>query len=167
MGLADNETEILPFAEILQILNTDIQNYNVNKMYAYNALFDTSAINKTYQYLIDSGSEMKYKMDCLWHLSTKTFMYTEKYINVAIENNWLSDKGNIKTSAEMAYRYISHDYDFVEAHTALQDTVIETKILWKLYNYPKEKRETTSQAWRRIRNLMVEKGLDSKIVLDN
>jgi pyrroloquinoline quinone (PQQ) biosynthesis protein C len=37
-----------------------------------------------------------------------------------------------KTSAESSYRYLQNKYDFDEAHTALDDAIIESYILHKI-----------------------------------
>ena len=45
------------------------------------------------------------------------------------EHEAFSDSGNYSTTAENVYRYISGIDDFVEEHTALADSEIETEIL--------------------------------------
>jgi hypothetical protein len=45
------------------------------------------------------------------------------------EHEAFSDSGNYSTTAENVYRYISGYNDFVEEHTALADSEIETEIL--------------------------------------
>jgi hypothetical protein len=44
----------------------------------------------------------------------------------------ISPAGNLKTSAEVAYRYITKNADFSEEHTGLEDVRIETEILRKV-----------------------------------
>lgn len=159
MALNNNNTEIKPFNEIIKILNNDIIKYNVYRMYAYNARFDISAINKTHKYINNDTSDLLYKMNDLWSLSTQTFMATEKFILTALKNGWVTEKGNIKTSAEIAYRYLTGNHDFIEKHTATEDTIIETEILWKINNYSEKDFECSRQPWKRIADLKKEKGL--------
>lgn len=158
VALAQGKTTMKPFSEIIEIMNQDIKKYNVNRVYAYNATFDSTAINKTNKYI--NNAELKYEIDCLWSASTQTFMATQKYVLTALENGWTTDKGNIKTSAEMAYRYITTDYDFIEAHTATEDSAIETEILWAISRYGKKvNHQDNYSPWRRIKNIKDDMGL--------
>ena len=160
-ALADGRAELKPFNEIINILNNDIIDLNVKTLYAYNAKFDSTAITKTHRYINNEKSELVYDIKCLWSLSAQTFMATQKYVLTAFDNNWLTDKGNIKTSAEMAYRYLSGDLDFIEEHTGLEDSLIETKILWAINKYGKKKdKDCKQQPWRRIKKIKDEMGLE-------
>lgn len=158
-ALANGNAELIKFNDMIKILNDDIQKYNVYRLYAYNSNFDAGAINVTNQYVNNNTSELKYDVKCLWHMATQTFMATRKYILTALENEWVSEKGNIKTGAEFAYRYLSKDYDFVEEHTGLEDSIIETKILWAMKNYANKDLEPSGSAWRLIKELKEEMGL--------
>ena len=155
-ALAKGTTTMLPFNEIIKILNADIKEYNVYRMFAYNANFDKTAINKTHRYLNNETSELLYEMKDLWSLATQTFMATEKFILTALENGWTTEKGNIKTSAEIAYRYLTGKYEFIEKHTATEDTIIETELLWKINGYSEKDFECSRQPWRRIADLKKE-----------
>lgn len=159
-ALAEGRAELKPFNEIIAILEQDIKDYNVYRMFAYNSKFDSTAINVTHKYLYNNTSELKYDINCLWSLSTQTFMATEKFVLTAVENGWVSEKGNIKTSAEIAYRYLTGDHDFVEAHTALEDSIVETKLLFKIKNYSQKDYESAKQPWRRIKEIKDKMGLE-------
>ena len=41
----------------------------------------------------------------------------------------LTKNGKVRLTAEIIYRFISKDNDFVESHTGLEDVTIETEIL--------------------------------------
>ena len=46
---------------------------------------------------------------------------------MCIDENWTTASGKyFKTSAETAYRFITNNTDFEEAHTALDDAIIES-----------------------------------------
>ena len=66
---------------------------------------------------------------CIWHMACTSVLNTVDYINFAIENGFVSDKGNIQTSAEVAYRYLTNKVDFIESHTGLEDVKIEIEIM--------------------------------------
>ena len=52
----------------------------------------------------------------------------KKYKNFCKENGFISEKGNYKTSAECAYRFITDNKEFEESHTSLSDCEIEKEI---------------------------------------
>ena len=45
------------------------------------------------------------------------------------KNGYLTEKGGLRYTAEIIYRYIKQDNDFIENHTGLEDTLIEKEIL--------------------------------------
>jgi len=66
----------------------------------------------------------------LWGLAATHLLNTVSYKKKCLENNMLTASGTyFKTSAEASYRYLVDKYDFDEAHTALDDAIIETFIL--------------------------------------
>ena len=69
----------------------------------------------------------------LWGLSTAHLLNNTTYKNECINHNMFTASGTFfKTSAESSYRYLVKKYDFFEAHTALDDAIIETFILSKI-----------------------------------
>lgn len=71
-----------------------------------------------------------YNLFDLWGLSTTYLLNNVSYKKECLNNNMLTNSGvYFKTSAESTYRYLCHKYDFEEAHTALDDAIIETFIL--------------------------------------
>lgn len=152
-ALAEGKTQLIKFNDMVKQLNNDIQQFNVYRLYAYNSNFDSRAINHTNRMLNNNTSDLNYDVKCLWHMSTQTFMATRKYVLIALEKEWISEKGNIKTSAEMAWRYLSGEHDFIEEHTGLEDSIIETKILWKMKNYAKLDFEPHGAAWRLVKEI--------------
>ena len=54
----------------------------------------------------------------------------DEYKEMCRDNKWYSASGKYyKTSAEAAYRFVSKELDFDEAHTALDDAEIESVLL--------------------------------------
>lgn len=69
----------------------------------------------------------------IWYLACKYLMNGNKFRIYCKENDFLTNSGKYySTSAETAYRYITQNTDFNEAHTALQDVEIESEILAKI-----------------------------------
>lgn len=97
---------------------------------AYNASFDVDALTKMSN---DYGMKTFFKGNTeiwdLWNVALSVLVNSRNYQKFCLENNFVSEKGNLRTSAEVVYRYISKDVEFEEAHTALADTEIEAAIL--------------------------------------
>lgn len=66
----------------------------------------------------------------LWGLSCEHLLNNDEYKGMCKDNGWYSASGKYyKTSAEAAYRFVSKEFDFDEAHTALDDAEIESVLL--------------------------------------
>ena len=69
----------------------------------------------------------------IWRMSCEDLINTKAYKQKCIAEEMLSESAlYFKTSAEASYRYIKDKYDFSEAHTALEDALIEAEILSKI-----------------------------------
>lgn len=68
---------------------------------------------------------------CTYGMTVSKILTQDEYIHTAVENDWFTEKGNILTGAECAYRFISNKYDFKESHTALDDVLIEVELFKK------------------------------------
>lgn len=74
-----------------------------------------------------------YDLFDLWGLATAHLLNNPTYKNKCLEYGMLTNSGAFfKTSAESSYRYLQNKYDFDEAHTALDDAIIESYILHKV-----------------------------------
>ena len=66
----------------------------------------------------------------LWGLSCEHLLNNDEYKEMCRDNKWYSASGKYyKTSAEAAYRFVSKELEFDEAHTALDDAEIESVLL--------------------------------------
>ena len=74
-----------------------------------------------------------YPLFDLWGLATTYLLNNSTYKTQCLKYNMLTASGTyFKTSAESSYRYLQDKYDFDEAHTALDDAIIESYILHKV-----------------------------------
>jgi hypothetical protein len=74
-----------------------------------------------------------YKLFDLWGLSCEHILNNDEYKTMCQENGWITESGKYyKTSAETAFRFISRNLDFDEAHTALDDAAIESELLARI-----------------------------------
>ena len=70
-----------------------------------------------------------YPMFDLWGMSCEHLLDNDDYKRMCIDEGWTTASGKyFKTSAETAYRFISGNSDFDEAHTALDDAIIESEL---------------------------------------
>ena len=115
--------------------------YGITDVYAYNANFDKTGLDRTIRYLTKSSIRWFFpfgtKIHCIWHMATQTICQQKAYFRMAIANNWISKAGNIQTSAERVFAYISNNPQFEEEHTGLEDVGIETQILAKCFRQHK------------------------------
>lgn len=134
-------------------LFADMKEYNVKKVGAYNMGFDKKALNTTIRYCSKSlirwffpfGTEFF----CIWNMACQVIMDTRKYVKFAIQNGLVSEKGNIQTSAESCFKFLTDDVNFIESHTGLEDVKIEVQIMAKcLKTHKRLDRKINSACWR-------------------
>ena len=136
-GLEEKAFRMVTFFEARKRILEAMKKWNVEAVCAYNAHFDTTALNTTqrwltkskYRYFLPYGT----KIWCIWHMACQLICTQRNYVRFCLENGYFSKSGNIQTSAEVVYRYMTKDSDFDESHTGLQDVLIETKIFAKCY----------------------------------
>tara|TARA_Y100001951_G_scaffold102959_1_gene110746 strand:- start:662 stop:1339 length:678 start_codon:yes stop_codon:yes gene_type:complete len=126
---------IRPWQSIIDDLQGIIEAYDVNVVSAYNLGFDMGAIKRTSARL-GAGPLLphpRFKLLDIWRFACETILQQSNFRQLAMANGWRSEKGNFKTTAEIAYRYITRELGFAESHTALDDSKIETDILAKCF----------------------------------
>lgn len=136
--IAEGKIQAVSFAKAVYEINKACKKYKKLTVMAYNARFDTSAIMKTARFTklkqFDESLESVFYMvdeiqvQDIWGMFVETIGIRKSFKKFVDENKFLSDKGNRKTSAEVAYRYLVREPDFVEDHTALSDVLIEVFI---------------------------------------
>lgn len=147
--------ELKTFYNIRRQIKEDMKNYSVKKVGAYNMGFDKRAMNNDARYITKSFLRWFFpygtEFFCIWNWACDTILNTDDYVNFAIENGWISDKGNIQTSAECAYRYLTKDVNFAECHTGLEDVLIEVAIMIACANSGMESdKKINSACWRKV-----------------
>ena len=116
------------FGYICQQMRRDFNLYSVNTAFAYNSPFD----------------EKVFDFNCDWFKCNNPFDtvaikdirgFAHQFIvNDAFKDfcehfQYFTETGNYSTTAETMFRYISNNTDFIENHTALEDSIIEAVIL--------------------------------------
>lgn len=145
--------EMRTFLNIRKQIITDMKKYKVKRVCAYNAYFDKNALNTTLRYITKSRFRwfFPYSTDfiCIWNMACQTIASSLKYIKFAKQNELTSKNGNITTSAENVYRFLTNNINFIEKHTGLEDVRIETQIFAKCNNYKRKiDRGINRNCWR-------------------
>lgn len=127
---------------IRQTLLADIEEFGVTQIFAHNMRFDYGVLNNTQRW--ETKSKYRYFFpyeleicDTL-KMARDVIAKTPTYISFCEENGYLTKNGQVRLTAEILYRYITKNNDFVESHTGLEDVLIEKEIL--RYCYAKHKK---------------------------
>lgn len=124
--------EVKVICNIRKAIANDMKRYNVNKVGAYNMGFDNRATRNDIRFITASLLKWFFPYGTeyfdIWNMACSSILNTEKFVRFALDNNLVSEKGNISTSAETTYKFITNNLDFIESHTGLEDVEIETEI---------------------------------------
>jgi hypothetical protein len=158
----------VPLGVAIKQLRDILNNHNVKTVSAYNLPFDLRALANTYMVYIGKPykrrmiwtqtNEGKFFPDwttiflqyvlrgearllCIWSFACEVLYSKKQFAKFAIANGFYSEKGNLQTNAEVGYKFLTGELEFVEEHTALADVEIEVEILAKCYS-KKEKHES-------------------------
>jgi hypothetical protein len=98
-----------------------------------------------YRYLIPYGLPVQ----CIWHMACQTICSQKKYYDFCIKNGFISKAGNISTSAETVYRFLTNNPTFTEEHKGIDDVLIETAIFAECIKKKKKMNRNINRAcWR-------------------
>ena len=162
--IKSGKREMKRITTVKKIVAADMKKYNVTMVGAYNMAFDKRATNNGiryntysfYRWFFPYGTEF---FD-IWNMACSSFLRSKHFIKWALKNGFVSAAGNIQTSAEVAYRYITKNVDFIENHTGLEDVEIETEIFFKVLRCKMNYDSTiVGSPWRIVQNARKEFGL--------
>lgn len=154
---AATERKIFGWQEIVDILREDMRTHDVDVFSAYNINFDMRAMAKTQHRIQGAGKILEYRPALLdlWLFSCVGVLDTRLYHDVAQRMGWISEAGNVRTTAEKTFAFLTGNFDFIESHTALEDAEIEAEILRRLL--AKKKRipydEIEHMPWQRAQKI--------------
>ena len=130
--IANGERKIVKYSTAKKYINELAKKYNIKAMVAHNARFDYRSTTKTQRYLTKSKYRwfIPYGVE-LWDtmkMANDTICKQTHYKEFCYNNGYLTKNGRVRKTAEILYRYISGEHDFVEEHTGLADVMIEKEI---------------------------------------
>lgn len=116
--------------------------YNVKAIIAHNMCFDYKATATTQRYLTKSKYRyfLPYGIE-LWDtmkMANDTICKEWGYKTWCKSNGYLTKNGQVRKTAEILYRYITGDNEFIESHTGLEDVMIEKEIFVACINKHKK-----------------------------
>lgn len=163
-GLRNGAWRLVTFKTAYRLVRDVMKRYGITKVCAYNANFDLTALNTTlrfltsskYRYFFPYGTEI---VD-IWHIACQLICSQKRYIKWALRNGKTSPSGNLFTSAEAVYAYLTKEANYEECHTGLQDVYIEAKILVKCFDQHKKFNPSINRGcWRIPQKIRKEMGL--------
>lgn len=130
--IEDGERELRKLSTIRQTLNRVCREFEVEAIIAHNARFDYRSTAITQRYLTSSKYRyfLPYGVE-LWDslkMAREVFKNDEEYAEFCYKNDYLTSRGVRRYTAEILYRFITNDNNFVESHTGLEDVMIEKDI---------------------------------------
>jgi DNA polymerase III epsilon subunit-like protein len=126
--------EVKRWATICEEVRELTTKHDINVVAAYNLAFDARVIKATHKKY--NGSPMfskPVKQLDLWRVCCETLLQQKTFKKLAKKLNWISPAGNFRTNAQVAFRYGMGEWEFDESHTALDDALIETQIMAKVF----------------------------------
>lgn len=110
-----------------------IKNHKVTIICAHNARFDYRSVNLTQRFLTNSRYRFFFPYGIeIWDtlkMAREVFKVNEEYDTFCYENEYVTKRGCKRYTAEILYRFLTGNNDFVESHTGLEDVMIEKEIL--------------------------------------
>ena len=115
--------------EIVDILIDVIEKNNISAVYAYNSPFDVKVMTFMCDWFKTYNPFNDIPVFDIRDFFMNSIENSDNYKDFCENNQFFTDSKNYSTTAETAYRYIENDTNFIEEHTALADSEIETDIL--------------------------------------
>lgn len=118
---------------IKQQMLKDVEKYDCKFICAHNARFDNRSLNMTQRYLTCSKYRWFVPYGLIWwdtmKMAESVICKMPTYKAFCEKNGYKCKNGQLRKTAEILYRFITKDNEFVEEHKALDDVNIERQIL--------------------------------------
>lgn len=125
--------ELTNFATAREVFMLACAYFKPKTVMAYNLNFDMDALQKTAKRLMNRDKFLDVRVGHIepkdiWSYACEVLFSQKSFAKFAFENGLYSQAGNYKTSAEVAYAYMTSNPHFEEQHTGLEDVRIEVEI---------------------------------------
>lgn len=152
-GIDAGTWKLLPFWKVWNLVRDTMKAHGITQVYAYNCKFDKDSLNNTmrvitanrFRHFFPKGTQF-----CdIWHMACQSIMSQKNFVKFCNKNGFVSEAGNLQTTAEVCYAYMTKNPIFVEQHTGLEDVMIEAAILQHIYRQRKRIEEKiVANPWR-------------------
>ena len=123
------QTKMTKYGQVMRAMRADIKNYNVEIAYAYNSSFDEKVFNFNCEWYKVSNPFDTIPVIDIRPMVFNGICQTAPYKEFCETHQNFTEGGSYSTTAEAVYQFITQNADFIEEHTALKDSEIETEIL--------------------------------------
>lgn len=140
---------MIPWKSIKTIVKDSIIRNDCRIVCAHNARFDCKSLNLTQRYITTSKWRYFLPYGVEWwdtlRMAREVLKQDDNYRQFCLDNGYVTSRNVSKYTAEVIYRYISGENEFIESHTGLEDVKIEKEIF--LYCL-KQNPEIDGRLWR-------------------
>lgn len=140
---------MIPWKSIKTVVKDSIIRNDCRIVCAHNARFDCKSLNLTQRYITTSKWRYFLPYGVEWwdtlRMAKEVLKQDDNYRQFCLDNGYVTSRNVSKYTAEVIYRYISGENEFIESHTGLEDVKIEKEIF--LYCL-KQNPEIDGRLWR-------------------
>lgn len=130
--IKDGKRKLAKLLTVKKILAKVMKDNHTNIVIAHNARFDYRSLATTqrfltsskYRYFLPYGTEVY----CTLKMARQALKNNIEYDNFCYNNGYLTKRGCKRYTAEILYRFLTGQNDFIESHTGLEDVLIEKEI---------------------------------------
>lgn len=130
--IKDGKRKFAKLLTVKKILAKVMKDNHINIVIAHNARFDYRSLATTqrfltsskYRYFLPYGTEIY----CTLKMARQALKNNIEYDNFCYNNGYLTKRGCKRYTAEILYRFLTGQNDFIESHTGLEDVLIEKEI---------------------------------------
>ena len=155
------------YGYITQEMARDFEKFDIENAYAFNCGFDETVFDFNCEWFKCINPFDNIKVFDIRATAIK-FLVNDEYKKFCEQNGLFTESGNYSTTAESFFKFLTRDTEFIESHTALADSEIETAILFECTTDECEltEKHTCPRSIPRVteKNLIVKQ--DGEIVLD-
>ena len=130
--IKNGSRQLRKFSSINFIIRKIMTEQNITTVIAHNARFDYRSTNLTKRYITSSKYRYFFPYGTeIWDtlkMSREILKDDEEYRKFCVENNFVTSRNQNRYTAEIIYRFLTNDLQFIESHTALEDVMIEKEI---------------------------------------
>lgn len=145
--IEEGKREVKSWYEIRKEIMEICEQFGIDTIVSHNARFDNNTLKVTQRYNTCSKYRFYLPFNFKYYDTLKmardTICKQKKYIKFCEENGYMTKHKTPqpRATAEILYRYITNNNEFVESHTGLEDCLIEAKILAHCYKQHKKMRK--------------------------